>query len=143
MSDSTDDLLHTSALSESLPYEHFTQFYDYFNADLEIVEHYLKQAGESLEGKYTSMYQHWYKALRDLRQGIHLLAKRIPVPSPGRFLEALKIFSFSGAACFIRDIAIICNIPMEQNWAARFQNHIMLLLQAHDQILGNQMSRQR
>lgn len=92
------------------------------------VEHYLHQAMHDMEPTFAEAYRPWQNALHDLFTGIYLTAKKIPLPDPEKFMEALRLFSFDSAIRFLHDICISCKMKMQANWSERFREHIDMLL---------------
>lgn len=76
---------------------------------------------------YAEGYRPWQRALRDLLQGVYMMAKNIPLPDTERFYEALCMFSIDSAAEFIRNICIDSRLYISRIWAQQFQEHIKLL----------------
>ncbi len=106
----------------------FKEFLHAYQPILVRTEHYLEQMIQSMEPAYAAAYVPWHKSLRDLFHGAYLMARNIPLPDPESFVEALRVFSFEGAAQFLRDLCSCCRLNIPRDWAERFREHIDLLL---------------
>lgn len=102
-------------------------FIDSYYSTLTKADSYLTQI-EHNAAIYAEAYRPWHQSLTNLLQGVYLLSKKIPLPNPDEFLDALRTFSFSGTVNFLHDICLCCRIKLEQDWKERFRQHIDALL---------------
>ena len=109
----------------------FEEFLIIYQPALEQAECYLEQFSSIMQTGFSSAYTPWLKAVRELRKGIYLMAKKIPLPDPESFQDALRTFSFDSAAQLIRDICIGCKMRIDANWAKHFRDNILILSQAY------------
>jgi hypothetical protein len=105
----------------------FEEFLVLYQPALSSVQHYLERVIFEAPD-YADAYKPWHKALQDLFQGVYLTAKRIPLPDPDAFLEALRMFSFQSAIQFLCDLCISCRLALQRDWAKHFHEHINMLL---------------
>lgn len=108
----------------------FEEFFILYQPALSSVQHYLAQVTEEMGAEYAAAYRPWQSALSDLFQGVYLTAKKIPLPDPEGFLEALRMFSFESAVQFLSDLCISCRLVMRRDWQKRFREHIEMLMVA-------------
>jgi len=116
----------------------FEEFLEHYQPVFIGVDHHLEEMIENIEAPYASAYQPWQEMLKDLFQGIYLIARRIPLPDPERFLDALNTFSFEGSAQFLSDICLSRRMALPPNWIQTFREHIQLLLFSFSIIMRNQ-----
>lgn len=121
----------------------FHAFLEEYRPLLERVEEYLDHIGDSIPPYLAEGYIPWRKAVGDLLRGATLVARRISLPRPDDFSEALTLFTFPGAVGFIRDICACCQIELAAEWAERFRRRIQELMEAHLAILREQAQRSR
>jgi len=106
----------------------FEQFFILYQPALTRVEHYLEHVIDQMEPAYAEAYRPWHKALRDLSQCFYLAARKIPLPDPESFMDALRMFSFDSAVEFLKDLCISCQLVLDKDWAQHFREHIDMLL---------------
>ncbi len=106
----------------------FEDFLTLYQPALTSVEHYLTKVVDETEPTYAMAYEPWLVALRDLMQGAYLIARRIPLPDPASFIEALQMFRFEGAIHLLSDICADCRLLLSSDWAKKFHEHIDMLL---------------
>ena len=106
----------------------FEDFFNLYQPAFISIEHYLEDAMDHMAPIYANAYRPWYKGLHDLLRGVTLMAKKIPLPDPEEFSDALCMFSFDGAIQFLSDLCISCRLVLQNDWAQRFHEHINLLL---------------
>lgn len=119
----------------------FEEFFVVYQPTLIRLECKLHDIIEESGPTYSTPYRAWHKALHDLVRGVHMIARRFPLPDAEGFAEALRIFSFDGAAKLLNDLIITCRLPLAPNWAERFKENIKLLLFSFS-ILQRQMQKQ-
>lgn len=106
----------------------FNDFFHIYQPVFARVEFYLEQVITQVDPMYAQAYRPWHKSLRDLMRGVYLMARRVPLPDPDAFLDALRTFSFDSAIYFLRDICVSCKLHIERGWAQRFRENILTLL---------------
>lgn len=125
---------HSTALDGlSSSVNHFIIFYQRYNMMLTAIEEYLKTKSTCLDTEFSHIYDQWHDAVHILRKSVFLKINNIPLPSGYDLKKVLMMFSFAGAAQFLRDIAKGCGLELAQNWIKEFQMHIQTLLQLHNQ----------
>ncbi len=106
----------------------FEEFLVLYQPALLSVERYLETVIEEIGPDYADAYRPWHKGLHDLFQGVYLMAKKIPLPDPEAFADALRMFSFDSAVRFLWDLCISCKLALQSDWVERFREHIDMLL---------------
>lgn len=104
------------------------EFLTIYQPILTRIEFYLEQVIEQAGPAYAEAYRPWHKSLQDLLHGAYLTARKIPLPDPDAFVEALRMFSFESAIQFLRDICASCQIVLQHDWKEHFRKHIDTLL---------------
>lgn len=106
----------------------FQDFLVVYQPVLTNIEGYLAKVVEEINPIYVGAYEPWLSGLRDLIRGAYLVAKRIPMPDPESFIDALHMFSFDSAIEFLKDICACCRINLAHDWGENFRKHIDMLL---------------
>lgn len=106
----------------------FEEFLVLYQPALTHIEHFLEHVMEDAGPDYADAYKPWHKALHDLFRGVYLVAKKIPLPDPEAFTEALRMFSFDSAIQFLSDVCLSCRLSLQNDWGQRFREHINILL---------------
>lgn len=88
------------------------------------VENYLEEVISKTDKTYKEAYIPWKNALHELLSGVYSVARDIPIPNKEKFTESLCMFSFEGAATFLRDICNICQLRLKNGWRQEFREHI-------------------
>ena len=122
-------------------YRVIDDFHQHYNEDLITAQNYLDRLVATTPAQFAEGYMPWLKALRDFVQGVHLLAKKIPLPDPKRFKEAVTIFSLDSTINFIFDLCAAARRTMEIDWAEKFRKDIVAVLAAF-QIIAQQKQAQ-
>lgn len=106
----------------------FEEFLILYKPILITVQGHLENLMHDMGPLYADAYQPWCNALKDLFQGVYLVARKIPLPDKEAFTEALRMFSFDSAVQFLCDLCVSCRISLQRDWARYFREHIHLLL---------------
>jgi hypothetical protein len=106
-------------------FEEFTLLY---RPTLERVGQYLEDMMETKAPAYAEAYAPWHSALKTLVRGTYLVSRKVPLPNPEAFIEAVRMFSFEGTIQFLRDVCLSCQLKLVRNWEDKFREHINLLL---------------
>lgn len=102
----------------------FEEFIINYQPTLKRAEEYLDDITRKIDPAFAEAYIPWKIAVHDLLKGVYLIAKKIPLQSKEKFMDALQIFSFESAVAFLADILTICHIKLERDWAEKFRIHI-------------------
>jgi len=127
----TDNLLITPPLDEDDTegaMRVFDEFLTIYQPTLIRIEYYLEEIIEQAGPTYAEAYRPWHTALHNLFKGVYLVSRKIPLPNPTKFIDALKTFDFDSAVQFLYDLCANCKITLHENWVTRFKEHINLLL---------------
>ena len=106
----------------------FKDFLVLYQPTLIQVEHKLEGIIQNTEPEYADAYKPWHQALCDLVRGVYLIAKKVSLPNPDDFLDALRTFSFESAIQFLYDLGIRCKMALQPDWAQSFRKNIDILL---------------
>lgn len=115
-------------------------FYEVYEEDLKMIQEYLDRVDELCEAQFQTAYSHWRNLLKDMRQGVQLLRENTPLNDTENFQDSLRAFSFTSTVRFLRDIAKICDLKLERQWVERFQAHVLLIMQTHQEMIYAQNS---
>ncbi len=94
------------------------------------VEEYLEDIIAEAGPNYSKGYIPWLNSVRELARGTLLLSKKAPLQHKEAFIDALRLFSFSGASQFIADICNSREIEKDRHWQEDFQDQIGTLCKA-------------
>src|SRR5437763_365397 len=102
----------------------FEQFLIIYQPTLTRLEQHLEGLIETTEPAFAQAYEPWHKALQDLFRGVYMVAKKVPLPDPEAFIDALRMFTFESAIQFLNDLCISCKMVLHQDWVKTFREHI-------------------
>lgn len=123
-------------------YRVINEFHQKYSEDLLSAQHYLDRLVTTTALEYAEGYKPWLKALKDFIQGVHLMAKKIPLPDPKRFREALSIFSLESTINFVFDLCAAARRTLDRDWSETFRKNIIAVMAAI-QIVAQQQQRQQ
>lgn len=106
----------------------FEEFLVLYQPTFAHIEYRLEHIIEEMQPAYADAYRPWHKALQDLFRGVYLIAKKIPLPDPEGFMDALRIFTFESAILFLQDLCVSSRLSLPRDWAQNFRKHIDMLL---------------
>ena len=82
----------------------FSEFYSQYQPVFSKVEVYLGQIIREAP-EYANAYRPWHNALHNLTAGISSITRDHKLPEDEEFIEAMRMFGFSGAIHFLEDMS--------------------------------------
>jgi hypothetical protein len=116
----TDDMLGAQRVCK--------EFLWHYEPVVDTLDKHLQEMIDHMQSPFADAYKPWHQGLKDLFDGIHSLARDMPLPDPERFREALNMFSFEGALQFLNDLCLCLKLGMPAEWLRQFRQDINTLL---------------
>jgi len=118
----------------------FQEFLGQYQNTLTSAEHYFEQVMTQVKPQFAPAYAPWQSAVKDLLQGVYIVAKRLPMHNPKALADALRLFSLDSAIAMLKDVCISCKIDIvHHQWAETFKRNMRALDEAFRVLLQNRV----